>query len=163
MSLWGIFLSVIKATPGKSIGMSFPLAATGYTKRDFKMLVTVTRTSKSKDGIFGTLAVDADPFKCVTLENLAMAIIPGTYDLTFMWSDHFQQIMPHILVPGRVAIEVHWANYPLQLEGCVAVGTATELAPDCIDQSKFAWIGLVKTISDQSAIKFKIIEDYGPA
>lgn len=161
MSLWDVFISVLKGTPGRSIGVEIPLG-TGYTKPpEDKMIVTVTRTSKSKDGIFGNLAVDIDPFKCVTLENLAMAITPGTYDLTFMWSEHFQQIMPHIIVPGRVAIEVHWANYPVQLEGCVATGTAVELEPDCIDQSKIAWVGFVKTISDQPAIKFKVVEDYG--
>lgn len=125
------------------------------------MIVTITRTSKSKDGIFGNLGIDNDPFKCVTLENLAAAITPGTYDLTFMWSDHFQQIMPHVIVPGRVAIEVHWANYPSQLEGCLAVGMHAELAPDCIDQSKIAWVGFVRTISDQPAIKIKYVEDYG--
>lgn len=132
------------------------------------MIITETRTTKSSDGIFGNLSVDIDPFKCVTLENKAMAIPPGIYDLTFMWSDHFQQIMPHIIVPGRVAIEIHWANYPVgpdptkpQLEGCVATGTEAEFSADCIDQSKVAWIGFVKTITDQPNIKYKIVEDYG--
>lgn len=126
------------------------------------MLITVTRTSKTVDGIFGNLSVDVDPFKCVTLEKMATAIPAGTYDLLFMWSEHFQQIMPHVIVPGRVAIEVHWANYPVQLDGCLALGTATELSADCIDQSKVAWIGFAKTITDQPAVKIKYVEDYGP-
>ena len=168
MSLWDVFISVLRGTPGKNIGISVPLG-TGYTKpEEPKMIFTQTRTQKSKDGIFGTLAVDIDPFKCVTLDNLALAIPPGTYDLTIMWSDHFQQLMPHLIVPGRVAIEVHWANFPVgpdpahpQLEGCVALGTSAEFASDCIDQSKVAWIAFAKTISDQPNIKWKIVEDYG--
>ena len=135
------------------------------------MLITVTRTNKTKDGVFGNLAIDIDPFKCVTEENLADVIPAGTYDLLFMWSDHFQQIMPHVIVPAipsanlpkRIAIEVHWANYPIQLEGCLALGTEAELANDCIDQSKIAWIDFAKAITDQPSIKIKYVEDFGNA
>ena len=125
------------------------------------MIITVTRTHKSQDGIFGNLSVDVDPFKCVTLENLGLCIPTGTYDVLFMWSDHFQQIMPHVMVPNRTAIEIHWANFPNQLEGCLALGTQDDFAHDAIMQSKDMWIEFVKTISDQPSIKIKYVEDYG--
>lgn len=131
------------------------------------MIITIMRTNKTKDGIFGNLFCDLDPFKCVTLENLALAIPAGIYQIDLMWSDHFQQIMPHILVPGRTAIEQHWANYPVgpdpehpQLEGCQAFGTSAELAADCIDQSKVAWIAYIKVILNQPTLTLKVVDDY---
>jgi hypothetical protein len=125
------------------------------------MLVTVTRTHKTSDGSFGNLQIDTDPFKCVTLEKSSTLIPVGVYDLLFMWSNHFQQIMPHVIVPGRTAIEIHWANYPTQLDGCTALGTQTDLQSDMIEESKDAWIGFVQAITDQPAIKIKYVEDYG--
>lgn len=143
------------------------------------MLITVTRTSKTIDSYFGNLMIDTNPFKCVTLENVA-TLIPSNivFDVLFMWSNHFQQIMPHIIVPAipsanlpkRIAIEIHWANVvknpdptkPDELDGCTALGTTTELSADCIDQSKIAWIEFVQVITDQPSIKIIYKEDYGP-
>lgn len=144
---------------GWNVGWSWPLPTFGETN---KMLITVTRTNKTTDGIFGNLSLDMAPFKCFTEENLALCIPAGTYDVLFMWSKNFQQIMPHVLVPGRTAIEVHWANFPNQLEGCLALGTAAEVASDCIDQSKAAWISFVQiALTDEPVIKIKYVEDYG--
>ena len=125
------------------------------------MLITVTRTNKTGDGVFGNLQIDTDPFKCVTMERLTTLTAVGTYDLFFMWSEHFQQIMPHVIVPGRTAIEIHWANYPSQLDGCTALGTQTDLQTDSIEESKDAWVKFVQAISDQPAIKIKYVNDYG--
>ena len=124
------------------------------------MLITVQRTNKTNDGIFGNLMIDINPFKCVTEENLLKIIPAGIYDLLFMWSDHFQQIMPHVIVSGRIAIEVHWANYPMQLEGCLALGTTEDLAGDAINESKVAWLQFVVAITDQPSIKIKYVDDF---
>lgn len=67
--------------------------------------------------------------------------------------------MPQIIVPGRVAIEMHWANVPSQLEGCCALGTETELANDRIDESKYAWVLFIKYILNEP-LTIKIIEDF---
>ncbi len=125
------------------------------------MVITVTRTNKTSDGIFGNLALDGNSFKCVTMEITSLCIPVGIYAIQWMWSDHFQQIMPEILVPGRVAIELHWANYPKQLEGCIALGTMYELSKDCLDESKIAWTGFIKAILNQPNLTLKVIEDYG--
>lgn len=70
--------------------------------------------------------------------------------------------MPHVMVPGRTAIEIHWANYPNQLEGCLALGTTEELAADCIEQSKIAWTAFVQQVlTDQPSTVIKYVEDYG--
>ncbi len=125
------------------------------------MLITVSRTNKSVDGIFGNLSIDTDPFRCVTVENLALSIPAGTYGILFMWSNNFQQIMPHVMVPNRTAIEVHWANWPKQLEGCLALGDRIELGLDQIDDSKVSWIAFVQAITDQPLLTIKYVEDYG--
>lgn len=125
------------------------------------MLITVYRTQKTSDGIFGNLSIDRSPFRCVTEENLVLSIPAGTYDILFMWSENFQQIMPHVMVPSRTAIEIHWANWPKQLEGCLALGTEVDMAANQVTESKKAWVGFVKAISDQPALKIKYVEDYG--
>lgn len=125
------------------------------------MLITVTRTNKTKDGIFGNLSADMSPFKCITEENLSLSILPGIYDVQFMWSNKFGQIMPHVIVPNRVAVEIHWANWPNQEEGCLALGTEADMKEDMITQSKAAWISFVQQVlTDQPSIKIKYVEDY---
>lgn len=124
------------------------------------MLITIIRTHKSDDGIFGNLSIDIDPYKCVTLENLALQIPAGTYDILYRWSEDFQQIMPHIVVPGRTAVMFHWANWPKQLLGCVALGTGEDFKSDMITESKKAWIKFAQAITDQPSIKLKVVEDY---
>lgn len=140
------------------------------------MFITVTRTHKvvtpASDSRFGNLMADLCPFKCVSLENGA-TLIPANvvYDVQFMWSNDFGQIMPHVIVPVRTAIEIHWANYVvdpanaqhIELKGCTALGSAEELAADCIDESKDAWVAFVQQVlTDQPAIKIIYKEDYGP-
>jgi hypothetical protein len=127
------------------------------------MLITVHRTDKTADGIFGYLEIDINPFRCVTMEILSLCIPAGTYPVQWMWSNHFQQIMPQILVPGRTAIEAHWANFPTQLEGCIALGTSKELGSDCIGESKIAWTKFIMAILNQPNLTIKVLEDYGPS
>lgn len=125
------------------------------------MVITVTRTNKTSDGIFGTLETDTH-FKCVTLENEKLAIPVGIYEGLYRWSPDFQQIMPHILVPGRTDIMAHWANWPRQLLGCIALGTEIDFKNDMIVGSKVAWTNFAMAITDQPSLVWKIVEDYGP-
>jgi hypothetical protein len=134
------------------------------------MLITVTRTNKKNLDAFGNMAIDTDPFKCVTLENASTLIPAGiVYDVLFMWSNDFQQIMPHVIVPGRTAIEIHWANYVIdpvnaahiELKGCTAVGKEAELQENMITQSKDTWIAFCQAITDQPSIKIKYVDDFG--
>lgn len=130
------------------------------------MIVIVQRKSKSIDGIFGVLTLDWTPpnnFTCVTLENLSKAILPGIYDLDFNYSSHFNRIMPHILVPSRdsmaggdAGIRIHWANFPTQLEGCIAVGTMVD--GDSIDESLIPFNQLYAILGQQHGIKVEVRE-----
>lgn len=127
------------------------------------MIIYVQRRNKSQDGIFGMLAIDNNPFTCVTLENLDKSIPQGTYDLNFTYSPHFNRIMPHLIVPSRDAlaggdagIRIHWANFPAQLEGCIAVGTMVD--GDSIDQSLIPFNQLYAIMNQQPGIKIQIID-----
>ena len=126
------------------------------------MIGTLIRTNKSADGSFGNLSLDIMPFKCVTLENLQDIIPVGTYQVLYRWSPDFQQIMPHVIVPNRTAIMLHWANWPKQLLGCIALGKEEDFKDDMIQESKDEWIAFAQAITDQPSFTLKIVEDYGP-
>jgi hypothetical protein len=130
------------------------------------MLITTTRTNKVPNpklgtGLFGNLVIDTNPFKCLTLERDGVQIPPGTYPMEWALSPHFDQVMPHIIVPNRIMILQHWANWPNQLDGCQALGTAEELAKDQLDQSKDAWRAYIRVILNQPNLWLKVVEDYG--
>jgi len=125
------------------------------------MNIIVQRQSKSIDGLFGAMTLDWNPFTCVTLENLNKAIPKGIYEIDFNYSPHFNRIMPHILVSSRdlsaggdAGIRIHWANFPAQLEGCIAVGTAVD--GDSIDQSLIPFNQLYALLGQQHGITIEI-------
>jgi hypothetical protein len=118
------------------------------------MIVSVTRTHKTSDGIFGKMALDWNPFTCVTLENLQKELAVGTWPLTFSYSPHFNRTMPLINVPGRTWTWIHWANFPIQLEGCVAVGQ--KMDGDAVDNSQVEWNQLWDILNMQAGITVKI-------
>ena len=79
-----------------------------------------------------------------------------------MWSDHFQQIHAAHSGSRKDGYRDPWANYPNQLEGCLALGTTEEMTENAIDQSKSAWINFVQmALTDQPSITIKFVEDYG--
>ena len=134
------------------------------------MVITVWRTNKSNDSVFGNLAIDTGPFKCVTLENGDTLIPSGVvYDVLFMWSETFQQIMPHIIVPDRTSVEIHWANWVRDpknpnhylLDGCLSLGKTADFKANAVWNSKPAWIDFCKAITDQPSIKIRYVDDYG--
>ena len=129
------------------------------------MIISVIRQTKSTDSIFGILTILDNPFKCVTLENLVKAINAGVYDVNFTYSPHFNRVMPHIVVPyrdslagGDAGIRFHWANYPAQLEGCIALGTSVD--GDSIDESLIPFNQFYSIIQGQEGLKVKVQEDY---
>jgi hypothetical protein len=50
-------------------------------------------------------------------------ILEGEYNITLYYSPHLQRIVMLLHdVPGRDMIEIHPANHPLELKGCIAPG-----------------------------------------
>jgi len=130
------------------------------------MKIIIQRKSKSQDGIFGILTLEWNPFTCVTLENLSKSIPVGIYDLNFTYSPHFNRVMPHLVVPvrddvagGDAGIRIHWANFPAQLDGCIAVGTMVD--GDSIDQSLIPFNQLYSILNMQDGIKVDVRDIQG--
>ena len=120
------------------------------------MNIIVQRQSKTSDGLFGKLSLDWNYFTCVTLENLAKELEAGTWPLTYAYSPHFNRQMPLINVPGRTWTWFHWANFPIQLEGCVALGRTVD--GDAIDESVAAWNEFWGILNNQSGITVTILD-----
>lgn len=105
-------------------------------------LIRHTFTDKSA---IGSLSIDGI-FECYTLERpddgtnapTRSAIVCGTYPVNLAHSEHFGRVVPHILnVPGRSDIEIHVANKPEDIHGCVGVGTTKDV--NFVGQSMFAF------------------------
>ena len=110
------------------------------------MKLELNRIILSEDYTMGRLFIDGMYF-CDTLEDKdrglhqndpledikatkvygQTAIPKGTYNVTYDWSNHFQQFMPHIDdVPGFEGILIHGGNKVEDTFGCVLVGEYDE-------------------------------------
>lgn len=97
------------------------------------MNILVDRQWKTDVAVTGTMTVDGVQ-KYFTLElpesfeghpNVTnkTCIPAGTYPVQRLWSGHFGAMMPHITdVPGRNEIEIHVANFPHDILGCMGIG-----------------------------------------
>jgi hypothetical protein len=96
--------------------------------------ITITRDTYTANSITGTLTatsdVIADTVTAYTLENYPNlqnwggekgAIRPGTYD-AFLRTDYTPNRVQLRDVLGYDGVQIHNGNFPLQLEGCFAIG-----------------------------------------
>lgn len=97
------------------------------------MHLDVARIWKSDIAITGTFSVDGQQkYFSLELPELfeGQANIPdktcvpaGTYVVERLWSPHWNAMMPHLTkVPGRSEIEIHIANFPHEILGCMGIG-----------------------------------------
>lgn len=88
-------------------------------------MLHVLRTERGDGGTFGHLSVNGKPFG-VTCERPPTGEFPcipaGTYNWRKFNSPHNGPCLLLEDVPGRSMIEVHSANFMLQLRGCIAPG-----------------------------------------
>ena len=112
------------------------------------------RTKETFDGILGIM--EAGTFTCFTVENRSKAVPAGIYDVYFSWSGRFQRMTPHLKVPFRTEIEIHNANYPRQLSGCIAIGDRQEA--DAVDDSIDTDKKLEDLLRLQTNIKIQIFD-----
>lgn len=120
------------------------------------MIIRVQRKKQTADGIFGIMTIDGNSFGCFTVENLKDSIPAGNYPVEFTYSPEFNQTMPLIDVPNRTAIRIHYANYPHQLLGCIAVGDKEE--PDAVDDSRVTFNQLFKIINGQEDLQIIVTD-----
>ena len=107
------------------------------------LLLEIQRTRSTTDAVFGELRIKGQ-LLCYTMEKLSTLIPAGRYTAVMAQSPHFGFPTPHLSVPNRTYIELHPANYPYQLEGCIAVGKQEE--GDALDYSDVAFESLVKRL-----------------
>jgi len=86
------------------------------------MKLIVQRQAKTPFSISGEMTLNGK-YLAWTLENAHLAIPAGTYEVELYPSPKFGRLMPRLKdVPGCPYCEVHWANMPSELEGCLGVG-----------------------------------------
>lgn len=97
------------------------------------MDIEVVRLWKSDTGITGTFSVDGaqkyfslelpETFEGQTNVPDKTCIPEGSYPVVRLWSNHWNAMMPHLTdVPGRTEVEIHVANYPHDILGCIGIG-----------------------------------------
>lgn len=97
------------------------------------MEIEVARIWKNDEAVTGTFSVDgAQKYFSLELPELfegqpnvtnKTCIPAGTYPVERLWSDHWNAMMPHVTqVPGRTEVEIHVANYPRDIHGCIGIG-----------------------------------------
>jgi hypothetical protein len=123
------------------------------------MNLTLVRRIFTPRGVIGDVSVDG-AWECYGLENAARLIPEGRYRVVIDWSNRFQRTMPHILnVPDREGIRIHVANWPEELEGCIAVGR--KKADDFVGESRVAFNRLYFKIADAIARGEEVWIDVG--
>jgi hypothetical protein len=111
--------------------------------------IDVSRIWRSDTGITGTFSVDGvQKYFSLELPELfegqpnvtnKTCVPVGTYDVERLWSGHWNQLMPHIVgVPGRTEVEIHIANFPHDILGCMGIGNK-RLSDAEIGESKDAF------------------------
>lgn len=122
-------------------------SSTSKTIRAKPSLLKIMRNPSQTTGagVSGVM-VCSDGWSCFTLENRELLIPAGTYSIEITYSPHFGKEMP--LLDGtspRTDIRIHPANWPTQLEGCIAVGQS--LDGDSLSNSELAFervFGIIK-------------------
>lgn len=103
--------------------VSREFSETGYSMR-------TVRITRNGDGS-GRLVTDG--FECFTLENLALEIPAGTYQVNWEPSPRLGRDTYRLVrVPGRSGILVHPANFMHELLGCIALGFRLGAGPSIV-------------------------------
>ena len=77
---------------------------------------------EANNALFSKWYVNGRPL-CVGVENAKLAIPPGAYIATMSYSPKFDAMYYELAcVPKRDEILIHPANWPHELEGCLAPG-----------------------------------------
>lgn len=88
------------------------------------MKLELTRKIKTTKSNIGPLKVDG-AFECYILERTDMLCPTGTFELELYNSPkHGKDTLQLRSVPGRSNIQIHIANFPHELLGCLAPGTS---------------------------------------
>jgi Family of unknown function (DUF5675) len=122
---------------------------TSTSKNAITLVVVRDQTLKTAEAFFGRMYWKGN-FMCYTMERIEVAIPEGTYQAHKRDSKHFGMIVVGIDVPSRTNIEIHPANYPSQLEGCIAVGESIDSG--ALDSSRSAFDMMMATVPEEFTV-----------
>jgi hypothetical protein len=127
-------------------------SSTSRTTPGSQSLLSVTRNPalQTTDAIFGDMAYNEGRL-CATMERTAVAIPEGTYSGYKRDSQHFGRRVVGIAVPNRTDIECHPANWPCQLDGCIAVGESKD--GDALDNSESAFERMMAALPESFTVE----------
>ena len=135
--------NLIKNTESNGLSNAAPDATMPDGNVTPKSILNIYREKQTSDATFGKAVLNGVTI-CETMERTAVMIPKGVYPAVKALSPHFGFDTPHLSVPGRTYIEIHPANYPSQLEGCIAMGMS--LDGDALDYSKEAFEKLMAVL-----------------
>lgn len=107
------------------------------------MSLTLERYIHGEKATIGRLLTETGAMVCYTLElpktGLPCRIIEGIYRVA-QYESPANKCRVWLLsgVPGRSFIEIHPANYPSELKGCIAPGTSVAVSKEAVWNSKKA-------------------------
>lgn len=120
------------------------------------MNIHIVRYGKSPLSLIGKLSLDG-LFFCNSLENAQKAIAEGTYEAKIRYSHrNGRDVIGLYGIPGRKDIEIHPANLPEELEGCIAVGDHT--GADYIGNSQQTFSKLMLAFKEPATVTIESID-----
>lgn len=130
------------------------------------MRFRLSRFQFTDQATIGKLSIDGI-FAAYTLERVAdgrntpnvSAINEGTYRVIERFSPHFgYNVLAVCDVPGRTDIEIHMANCPDELRGCIAVGEVVDAdGPPCIRNSREAFAVLMDKFREPATLQIESV------
>ena len=115
------------------------------------MKLTLERYIHGENATIGRLLTELGVMVCYALElpkiGLPCRIVEGIYQVA-QYESPANKCRVWLLsgVPGRSFIEIHPANYPSELRGCIAPGTSVATSKEAIWNSKKALQAITDTV-----------------
>lgn len=128
------------------------------------MKLLVKRVQSTDVCTIGYLYIDGVDSHLFTLEPAVRehkipgttAIPIGTYPVVVDFSDHFGELLPHVLnVPNFVGVRIHPGNTDKDTEGCILIGKDWS-GGDFIGHSREAFKGLFDQIKAAGAVEIEV-------
>lgn len=115
------------------------------------LLIEIFRDEVVDKCQFGDIYLDSTQF-CFSLENVDFLIPAGEYMGEIYDSPHNEcEVILLRRVPDRTRIEIHPANWPFQLKGCIAPGMTKE--KNGVGQSRVAFDAIMLRAKETDLIK----------
>lgn len=133
------------------------------------MKAYLRRFFRKNTSVFGMLHFE--DFSIFTIENFMKIIPAGEYSVQLSHSPKFSAKIPYkyfngvpelLRVPGRSGIRIHCGNYDKDVVGCIAVGNGIDLEKPMVNNSRAAYVKMIKYLQSNRVTEFEleIADDY---